>query len=103
MNDFNTYCTLNSILNTFIKYISYSQNDVMKDISNLDKLNHEIINNLTDIFKFCIYIAAKNSSNEQIYSSLKDIIKTIDTYYQYKNNFTFKLTQEMLQILIEHL
>jgi hypothetical protein len=102
-NDFTTYCTLDKILNTFVKYIAYSQNDVMKDISNMDRLNFDIINNLTDIFKFCIHLAAKQSSNEQIYNSLKDIVKIIDTHYQYKNNFTFKLTQEMLQILLEYL
>jgi hypothetical protein len=102
-NDFNTYCTLNTILNTFIKYISYSHFLLTREINNRDRISNEINYNLNDVFKFCIYIAAKNSSSEQIYSSLENIVKIIDSKYQYKNNPTFKLLHEMLQILINYL
>jgi hypothetical protein len=87
----------------FVKYISNSWSEIINDINNLNRISNDIIYNLETIFKFCIYIAAKNSSSEQIYSSLENIVKTVDTNYLYKNNPTFKLLQVMLQILIEHL
>ena len=101
--DFNTNCTLSNIINMFVKYISNSWSEIINDINNLNRISNDIIYNLETIFKFCIYIAAKNSSSEQIYSSLENIVKTVDTNYLYKNNPTFKLLQVMLQILIEHL
>jgi hypothetical protein len=101
--DFNTYCTLDSVINTFTKYISNTWSEIIIDINNMNRISHDIIHDLKTVFKFCIYIAAKKSSNEEIYNSLEKLINILDTNYQYKFNPTFKLLQEMLQILVDYL